>query len=758
MNITSPYNFVPLNKQVFYPDWASQASQDLPFKDGLDVVMNIKMRNISPLFTRDGGEKHLSAHIIGEDSKRHYFIPATTIKGMLREIVEIMTFGKMQEGKDYQNRYFGSRDVAGRSGKTQNEEYIKKVNLGKPGWLSKDGDQYYFTPCLGNLEKIDMNELKERYPTYQSDPSIWKSNQSVKNEENYPSYPEIEKDNEYYRIVCTGKIGGKKHELLFPSNEEEPFLIQEETMQAFTTMYAATPGFAEEKGGKGCFMSALERGKRIPVFYLKTDGQESLGFSRMFKIPQKYNVRQQVEVLQKADKDRHDFAETLFGYTNNSNNPEDNLKGRIQVSHAFMEGEVKDTDLIETRGVLGSPKPSYYPLYLKQTHSPYKTYNENEGIAGRKLYRIHAKDTTTQPPLAENNKNVGTCFFALPKGQTFCFRIALHNVKEVELGAILAALTFNHTPDVYINIGMAKSFGFGKCSIEEINIGASGIQHDIDYYLKKFEKQMSAFTYENTQQMWAQSESITQLVNILGEHNDEEVRMMEMKEYGESKFEKRNPFNQLKEKGNPIRSMLSEEDREEVKELALKAKGERAQIEARRSLSQDYQRANECLDKKDFAQAKSIYNDIIDELLKKGIGIQEETQKIAEIEALIAEEEENKKKQAEQAALLEQANKLAAGLGATLDKLAGDGTSYSIKDFKVCFQKVEKWLKDSKASHLSESDANDLYATSTRLLQEPSKKEVKELAKEFEKGGIWKKLTAFLGEDRAKELYDAYKK
>lgn len=37
-------------------------------------------------------------------------------------------------------------------------------------------------------------------------------------------------------------------------------------------------------------------------------------------------------------------------------------------------------------------------------------------------------------------------------------------------------------------------------------------------------------------------------------------------------------------------------------------------------------------------------------------------------------------------------------------------------------------------------------------------KEVKELAKPFAKSGIWKKLTGFLGEDKAKELYDSYQK
>lgn len=756
MKITSPYNFVPLNQQVFYPDWAEQASQDLPFKDGLDVSLDIKLTNVSPLFTRNGskdGKDTFSSHIIGENGKRQYFIPATTIKGMLREIVEIMTFGKMQEGKDYQNRYFGYRDVARQAGNELNAEYMRKVSKGKPGWLYKEGENYYFAPCSGELEKIAKDELKQLYPSYQSDPSIWKSNISVGKNGIYPSYPEIEKNDNYYRIVCTGKFGKKQHELLFPSAEDEPILIQKETIEAFTTMYDATPGFSDAKDGESCFLSALENGEKIPVFHLRLEeGKETLGFSRMFKLPFKYNVKQQVEVLQKADINRPDFAETLFGYTGK----ETSLKGRVQISHAFMEGEVVDSELIEEKGILGSPKASYYPIYLKQHHSPYKTYDENEGIAGRKLYRVHTKDTTIPLPLNENNPNVESSFKTIPQGQNFHFRITMHNVKEVELGAVLAALTFNHTTGVYFNIGMAKSFGFGKCEIEENGIKLNGTNEKIDHYLQVFEKQMSAFTYEYNQQLWAQTESITQLVNILGEHDDSEVHMMDMDEYGDSKFEKRNPFNQLKEKGTPIVSMLTEEDKEEIRELALKAKGERAQKEARKSLKEKYDLAKSYFEAKDFQEAKKHYNDIIDELLKKGINIQEENQIIADIDAKIAEQEEEAKQQADQAALMEQANKLAAGLGATLDKLAGDGVNYSIKDFKVCFQKVEKWLKDSKAEKLSESDAKDLYTTATRLLKEPSKKEVKELGKPFEKSGIWRKLTTFLDETRAMELYETY--
>lgn len=754
MKITAPYNFVPLNEKVFYPSWSEQVTQDLPFSDSEDGVIEIKLKNISPLFTRDGSQKEYSAHIMGKDGKRHYFIPGTTIKGMLREIVEIMSFGKMQEDKDFQNRWFGYRDVANRMNKAKSTEYLNKVNSAIPGWLSKEDERYFFTPCDGQLEKIKREEVSLNIPGYKQNGSVWETNVSVGSDSNhYPTYPEREKDGISYRIVCTGLMQGKKHELLFPSDRGDSFPLNEETIRAFKSIYEGTPDFAKEKEGKGCFLMALEKGYEIPVFYLKmTNGQEILGMSRMFKLPFRNNVRQQVEILQKADKNRHDLGETLFGYTG-----DDNLKGRVQISHAFMEGTVEDSELIETKGILGNPKASYYPMYLKQQHSPYKTYDENEGIAGRKLYRIHSKGTTTQLPQGEN-KNVGTTIKALPAGQTFTLRISLHNTREVEIGAILATLTFNMTPEVFFNLGMAKAFGFGKCHIDKEDITLLGFSQDMNYYMQRFEEMMSVFTYENYQQLWAQTESITQLVNILREHTDEEVKMMEVNEYRECKDENKTPFNKLQEKGTPIHSWLTDEDKDKIKALALKAKGERAEREARRSLSEQYAQAKSCVEAKDFQEAKKLYNDIMDELLKKGINIEEERQIVADIEEQIAKQEEEKKQQAAQTAQETLENKLAAGLGTTLDKLAGDGVSYSIKDFKVCFQKVEKWLKDSKKSQLKESDSNDLFKTSTRLLQEPSKKEVKELAKPFDKSGIWRKLTGFLGEDKAKELYDSYQK
>ena len=382
IKISAPYNFVPLNKDVFYPSWSEQVSQDLPFSDSEDGIIDVAIHTVSPFFSRDGKDKEYSSHIMGADGKRHYFIPATTIKGMLREMIEIMSFGKMQEGKDYQN--------------------------------------------------------------------------------------------------CS---------------------------------------------------------------FLKP--------SRKPRRPYKYDIKQQVEFGQKANSAKADLAETLFGLVTDDNS----IKGRVMVGHAFMDGIVDDSRLKKNIGILGSPKASYYPLYIRQEKSPYKTYDTPVGIAGRKLYRIHRGDSTTYLPNGKNG-NMPTTFKAIPTGQTFRLRIALHNVRPMEIGAILVALTLNNTKGTFFNLGLAKGFGYGKCKVRMEDIKLSGFSCEAKHYMHEFEKQMSVFTYRKTRELWAESKYISQLASILSEHDDAAVTMMNSKAYTNSKKERKNPFNTLRESNKRINSLL----------------------------------------------------------------------------------------------------------------------------------------------------------------------------------------------------------
>ena len=99
--IKAPFNFVPLNEKVFFPEWADQVSHDIPFSDGESGEIELKLEAMTPVFVRNG---HIQADAeaknddyvsFSKDADGNYFIPGTSVKGMIRNVMEIMSFGKM---------------------------------------------------------------------------------------------------------------------------------------------------------------------------------------------------------------------------------------------------------------------------------------------------------------------------------------------------------------------------------------------------------------------------------------------------------------------------------------------------------------------------------------------------------------------------------------------------------------------------------------------------------------------------------------
>ncbi len=558
MPLTSPYNFVPINRQVYYPSWGHLVSMDVPFEDGEDGFIEVTFKNVSPLFTRNGARQErdpkkketLTSHIVEDNGKRRYFIPASTIKGMLRSTLEIMAFGKINESEHYSNRWFGYRDIAQET--AESKEYINKVRQGRPGWLSKKGNQYFFTECDGELDKIPIETLEQDFPghTNRDRTSIWEVNCSVRKDQyDNPVYPIYRKGKTEYQIVCSGAMGGKLHELLFPNRFKQPIELDEITIKAFKSVYEQTKDFNK-------FITALDRKQKVPVFYLFVDGMKFpvIGLSRMFRIPSKNSLTDMIRKEQDEQKDASlDLCETMFGRTSGNLS----LKGRVQIGHAFALDQVDDKQLVPVEGILGQPKASYYPLYVKQNKNPYKTYDTGTALSGRKIYRVHKGATTTslpQPPRGRNN--MSNVFYALPAGTTFKLRINVHNLKKVEIGALLSALTIHETEGVFHNLGLAKSYGYGKLQIESVKLHM--LRHSSDDYELAFEDAMDEFlsTSEGQETRWCDSKQLTMLVNILSEHEDKDVKLMTLKEY--SFYKDTDNWAKLKEDNAPLFSFKYE--------------------------------------------------------------------------------------------------------------------------------------------------------------------------------------------------------
>ena len=84
--ITAPYNFVPLNNEVFYPSWSQQVSHDIPFEDGESGVIDITITAKSPIFIRNHSSdkdkpSNEFCHFVNSDEAKEFYIPGSSLKG-----------------------------------------------------------------------------------------------------------------------------------------------------------------------------------------------------------------------------------------------------------------------------------------------------------------------------------------------------------------------------------------------------------------------------------------------------------------------------------------------------------------------------------------------------------------------------------------------------------------------------------------------------------------------------------------------------
>ncbi len=514
MSITAAYRFVPLNRQVFIPDFPLP-NHDIPYEKGEDGEIEISFKNTTPLFVKNGeGKKdrdgyYYSEHIT-QNEKKHYFIPATSWKGMIRSIVEIMSYSRLQDDQ-YDHRTFAYREM-------HNGDYLSKMDDLKCGWLYIDDNQYYILPS-GEIETIEMDCI----PTIGDVKYAFIKKKDILGKlERYGNrYPEINGK----ILVFTGHIGGertgKSHEYLFvkPENiaEDSKKQIYDTVVKDFFEAYKDSP-YNDAKKGRH-IETWLEAGKKLPVFYKEERGcVVRIGFTRMHRVLHQYGI---ADGVKQNNASGLDMAQRIFGYIDDKKS---SLRGRVQFSHAWTNNNIPDECLKRVVGILGQPKASYYPLYLQNgTH-----YDDPDlVIAGRKRYVIQ-QNAIGFPKDLPNNENVQSRLALLPAGNIFTLKIRFHNLLPEELGAILSALTFHNTNDLYHNIGMAKAYGYGKLQWQKVTLRYT--KKKASYYMQRFETMMNSFL--NGQ--WIHSELI-QCLSQYATPQNQGLAVMGLREYMRTK-------------------------------------------------------------------------------------------------------------------------------------------------------------------------------------------------------------------------------
>ncbi len=718
MLITTPYNFVPLNDKIYIPGWWKQVNQDVPFSDGEDGIIEVYITNISPLFVRNGtadriNKEEFSSHIIDEKGNRHYFIPGTSIKGAIRSNMEVLSFAKLDK---YNKDSFGYRDI------TLTEYHNKISDRVKCGWLEKDNNgKYQLTPC-GKPIKVHHELIKTKIPTFykgQNNQTAECKQLSVKqNEELYPivDWCEYDLPDDKYRLVCTGYMNSKLHEYIFSENRGECIELSDDLMKTFNKVHEHSSYYSKSAGNSGFLKKRLEERKEIPVFYLTDeDGNiESMGLTYNYKLPYKNNVE---SCIHQDKTEGDDLPSTIFGHISSNSS-----KGRVQVGNAFCEKLIKDEECIKVSGVLGEPRASFYPFYLKQNGPKLRNYNAvNPEIAGRKHYRIHKGSTVSALPKGNGNEKTTSNFRPIPRGNTFKCRISVHNLKPAEIGAIISSLTFNETSGTYLNLGLAKSFGYGKVTCD---VSLNMLQNDKNYYLIEFEKEICKFCKENDL-TFSNNESIQTLMAIHSEHADN-IEMMELQQYTSIKDPRKKIFPNLHEK-REITMHLDECEILTEKEIKAKEQEEEVKRQQVERILLDLKPFDKLLTDDKIQDAENLLASVQTKLNKNKI----ETELIDVYKKKLSDKRDENRKLLEQKELEKQQVPLKERLE-------------DVKSLGTTFGKIKKWYSDNLQPTL---DADTIL-----LIVEHIKKVSGGIYKYD--GKDWKVLRKSLGDETAKIIYD----
>lgn len=444
----APYNFIPLNqnKRFLEPEIIPNnlyLSQDKGFYSG---SIEINAVSKTPVYIRgtidiqnpnSNSFKSQKGLIQIENYKPFgkLGLPGSSVRGMVRSLVEVVSFGKFGFYNDY-NLYF--RSFADESISLRNEynSFFNDEENIKVGLIYKEGKNYKIIPG-GNWKSISREN---------GDKQGFKRIESGK-----------------YKIH-SGYINGKIHDWEINCKEDKSTNI--------TIPPSDIQDYINDKNRSKDSINLIDEAKTqlfVPCFYFSySDGKENhfiIGHTRFFRIPYNKRISDCILPEKLTDSSLFDLTDSMFGTLNNP--------GKLFFDDLeLIEGE---EEVASVPKILGSPKPTSIQLYLEQADQEIRDlyhYNSEEAlIRGNKMY-WHKTDTYDWK--ADDQKSVlnkvktgqdkqRTIIRPIKRGAKFKGKVRFENLSAIELGALLFVLKLK---DNYCHkIGMGKPYGLGSIKI-----------------------------------------------------------------------------------------------------------------------------------------------------------------------------------------------------------------------------------------------------------------------------------------------------
>ncbi|MEH2169970.1 MAG: TIGR03986 family CRISPR-associated RAMP protein [Nostoc sp.] len=527
----APYNFVELPDKIVAAELESNGKlrdNNRYYSDRYTGRIECTLITSSPLYIRCGLTKEeFECGTEAKDLSDFYYIdsitkkpvlPGSSLRGMLRTLVEIISFSKISPVSDYQRLFFRAVATLPREDSlaTAYREFIPSEV--KAGYLKRDGDTwkiYAAKEIRINNTSTSFAWVKEEDLSSDDFPELKKFDDADYLSQDIPiSFHSITKPKGRYivenvtiprkypfnqgRLVTSGNMKETSdsdsesirtyHCVVFaPSpNPNKTYIIDPEAINDYLnalTDFQKQPPFDEKLG-------MLQENR--PVFYCQpTQGNivTLFGHSPYFRIPYSPNgdgkAATVVDFIPENLRDDSiiDIAEAIFGFVRRDKQPEkkeQSRAGRISVSDAICLSSANDifmTQEVITPKILASPKPTTYQHYLVQPEetnaekSKLKHYasqpTEETVIRGHKLYWHKGSNPDIQHPKPNEIKDTQTTQIKpIKSGIEFKFTIQFENLSKVEVGALMWIFDIAQNNNYRLSLGMGKPLGMGAVKIE----------------------------------------------------------------------------------------------------------------------------------------------------------------------------------------------------------------------------------------------------------------------------------------------------
>lgn len=454
----NPYTFVPFSEHVYSLSHEEmkelEVIQDIPVVGSLSGKIEVDFEAQTAFCVRGSNDDN-SINVDG-----HYFVPGTTLKGMVRGVLEILAFANARNG--IANNRYSMRDLR------SNDYELKSKNRQKAGFLFKMAGRYYIQECQ-DYSPWHYNDIEDYTHKYGL-----KERKSA--EDKYKLIDRFTTDEDGNRAMWffSGFMNNKQHEFMLTLphfSEAELHPIEASEWEDFIFIHEKENENKSWRYWKRVIknynsLDELKTEKSpgiVPCFFrVKEDGHSvlDLGFSYLYRQPYSKKVH---DFLPEAHMDSGiDLAQAIFGYVEGKKA----VKGRVQFGAAFIDNARR---LSKQTFIMGGPKPTYYPFYLQQDNAdPNKlnTYFSKSRLSGTKRYVLRSNAENGNVP----HSIVTTSFYPIDKGARFTSVIYFHNLHDYELGALLAAITFCNRPGCFHSLGFAKPLGYGRMKVNDCRV------------------------------------------------------------------------------------------------------------------------------------------------------------------------------------------------------------------------------------------------------------------------------------------------